>query len=304
MIKYIDHFPDPVRHRFDKCEWFDSYGDADVIIHCKSGEISFPTHWGPLSLKTTLMGTEYYIKNNTILGVNSHCILVFNEDTHYASYVRPYERVESLTFNFGPIFLDSFHAYAGLNEQKLLDDPQICQADRVRFFEHVHSISPSISHHIMAIGKMTADFRLNYQRIEEEMSFLYESLLIEHTRMNRLVDTINAKRRSTREEIYRRVHIARDFIDSCYADPISLEQLSEIAYMSKHHLLRQFKLLFKMTPHQYLTLRRLKEAEHLLKTSHLKLNDICCDVGFEDRSSFTRLFKKHYKQTPAQFRLS
>jgi AraC-like DNA-binding protein len=60
-------------------------------------------------------------------------------------------------------------------------------------------------------------------------------------------------RSTTRTEIYRRLHAAKDHIDGAIGSEILLADMAAIACMSTHHFLRLFKKTFGETPHQYLS---------------------------------------------------
>ncbi|MGH7451400.1 MAG: helix-turn-helix domain-containing protein [bacterium] len=103
-------------------------------------------------------------------------------------------------------------------------------------------------------------------------------------------------------EIYRRLHRAKDFIDSCYQQQIQLPQIARIAQLSRYHFLRLFKTAFNETPYQYLTRRRLETARTLLATTDIPITQVCYEAGFEDLSSFGRLFRQFSGLSPKAFR--
>ena len=109
-------------------------------------------------------------------------------------------------------------------------------------------------------------------------------------------------RPSLRAEMYRRLHHARDFIHACYAQPITLDQIANVAMVSPNHLLRRFKQAFGTTPHQYLTAVRLDHAKMLLRESDMSISEICLAVGFESFSSFSWLFQQRIGISPQAFR--
>ena len=116
------------------------------------------------------------------------------------------------------------------------------------------------------------------------------------------VSMISAKKKTTQEELYRRLYIALEHIDLTYSCSCSLDELARVAFMSPHHLLRQFRHFFGITPHQYLTLKRLHVAKFLLRGSRKTVSEICNEVGYEDVSSFTKLFKARFRISPGKFR--
>ena len=100
--------------------------------------------------------------------------------------------------------------------------------------------------------------------------------------------------------LYRRIVQAKLFIDSCYADKIDLDNISDEAYFSKFHFIRLFKQIYGKTPHQYLTSVRIEKAIQLLRTDK-PVSAVCYSVGFESLSSFSGLFKRIVGITPSAF---
>jgi AraC-like DNA-binding protein len=98
--------------------------------------------------------------------------------------------------------------------------------------------------------------------------------------------------------LYRRIVLAKLFIDEHFAENINLHDIANEAYFSRFHFIRLFKMAYARTPHQYLTWVRIERAKLLLQ-SNIPVSDVCYAVGFEEISSFTHLFKKFTKSTPA-----
>src|SRR4030095_15780990 len=92
-------------------------------------------------------------------------------------------------------------------------------------------------------------------------------------------------------DMYERIVSAKTFIDDNLERPINLEQISRQAFLSKFHFHRVFTRIYKKTPHQYLTLKRLEKARILLEREGLSITDVCNFVGFESLGSFSTLFK-------------
>lgn len=99
---------------------------------------------------------------------------------------------------------------------------------------------------------------------------------------------------------YRRLVQSKLFIDTHYADNIDLGNIADEAYFSKFHFIRQFKSIYRKTPHQYLIFVRIEKATELLKTG-TPVSEVCYAVGFESLSSFSRLFKRIAGITPSGY---
>jgi AraC-like DNA-binding protein len=65
---------------------------------------------------------------------------------------------------------------------------------------------------------------------------------------------------------------------------------------------RIFTHLYRKTPHQYLTEKRLKRAKALLAKEGISISDVCNSVGFESLGSFSTLFKKLNGFAPQYYR--
>ncbi|MDT8895221.1 AraC family transcriptional regulator [Halomonas sp. I1] len=96
--------------------------------------------------------------------------------------------------------------------------------------------------------------------------------------------------------------LIRDYLNENLEAPIQLEDLSELANLSRFHFLRKFKNTFGQTPHAYLTQIRLGRAHSLLEKTDEKVMMIALECGYTQHSQFTQAFKRHYGYPPATLR--
>lgn len=102
--------------------------------------------------------------------------------------------------------------------------------------------------------------------------------------------------------VYTRLISAKLFIDSHVNETIDLDQIAAHACMSPFHFHRLFSRVYRITPHQYLTRKRIQKAKELLQKGELAISAVCMEVGFESQTSFSALFKKMQGTPPALFR--
>jgi AraC-like DNA-binding protein len=102
-------------------------------------------------------------------------------------------------------------------------------------------------------------------------------------------------------DLYERIVAAKMFIDENYHEAISLEEISQKAYLSRFHFHRLFSKIYRKTPHQYLTLKRIEKAKDLL-AENKGVSEVCTEVGFESLGSFSVLFKKEIGFAPQYYR--
>ena len=102
-------------------------------------------------------------------------------------------------------------------------------------------------------------------------------------------------------DIYQRIVTAKIYIDDNYHEPIDLALISQQAFLSRFHFHRLFRQVYRHTPHQYLTRKRLDRAKDLL-AENKPVTEVCNEVGFESIGSFSMLFKKEIGFAPTYYR--
>ena len=85
-------------------------------------------------------------------------------------------------------------------------------------------------------------------------------------------------------------------------EPLSLQDMADIAHMSPYHFSRIFHRLIGIPSGEFLTALRLDAAKRLLLTTSLSVTDICFEVGYLSPSSFTTRFTQLVGLPPRQLR--
>ena len=92
------------------------------------------------------------------------------------------------------------------------------------------------------------------------------------------------------------------YLNQHLAQPFVLDQLAEQFHLTKRTLLRRFKTALNDTPLNYLQRLRVEQAKRLLETTNQPIEQIVLQVGYEDVSSFRKLFLNYTELTPSQYR--
>ena len=85
-------------------------------------------------------------------------------------------------------------------------------------------------------------------------------------------------------------------------DDIDIDDLADVACVTKPYLIRLFKRSIKVSPLQYINRKKIEKAELLLLTEDLSIKELAYTLGFSDHSYFIRLFKKITGKTPQEYR--
>lgn len=126
---------------------------------------------------------------------------------------------------------------------------------------------------------------------------LLEVLLIRVFRMQKLLPVPYAATKMTKE-----CAAIKRFLDSNYADAITLEQLASLAHMNKYYLVHAFTRYAGLSPISYLNKRRLEISCGLLVNTNHSVAEIASLAGFSSQSYFAQAFKKEMGVPPARYR--
>lgn len=113
---------------------------------------------------------------------------------------------------------------------------------------------------------------------------------------------IKAQNEITKKDLTDKLKLAIHLMKVNLKSGVTLAQLADAAHLSPFHFHRLFKSAYELTPLQFFTRLRMKEVCRLLTKTKRPISSIGMDCGFEDQSSFIRLFKKEFNQTPLAYR--
>jgi AraC-like DNA-binding protein len=87
------------------------------------------------------------------------------------------------------------------------------------------------------------------------------------------------------------------YIDEHISEDLDAEVIAKTFFVSKYHLMRQFRRETGTTIHLYITQKRLVKAKELMD-SGMRATEACYRCGWRSYSSFTRAYGKHLGTTP------
>ncbi|WP_228851414.1 helix-turn-helix domain-containing protein [Aegicerativicinus sediminis] len=83
---------------------------------------------------------------------------------------------------------------------------------------------------------------------------------------------------------------------------LKIEEYARLCGKSVSTFKREFKKIYGTTPGKWLLAKRLNFARELLLDTHLTIQEVCYECGFESDSHFIRSFKSHFGVPPNQWR--
>ncbi len=298
---YYKVLPDHSAPGFDEKAHFDRFRTHNMVFHAAASKSFCEEHVGCLSVKTVRSGEEWYTVNGRPLAVRPGQLLILNDDQPYSSKIETAEKVQTLSVFFRKSFAAAVFDDARRTEAQLLDTP-LPTDEMPLFYQTLHAIDRLLQRRLDALIRSLEIWGYDKDRADEQLVFLLHHLLRLHCLDQRRAAKVQGIKPGTRQEIYRRLCTAKDIMHASFNNKLGLETLGRSACLSTPQLIRQFRSVFGVTPHQYLTRIRLEHAGSLLKTSTLPVAAITPLCGFEDASAFGRLFRKYYGWSPDQFR--
>lgn len=93
----------------------------------------------------------------------------------------------------------------------------------------------------------------------------------------------------------------QDYIEEHFATKLSIASLAEYANITTRTLNRRFQTSVNMRPIEYVQAVRIEQAKRLLESGEVNIKSLANLVGYEDLSSFARLFKKTTLLSPKEY---
>lgn len=93
----------------------------------------------------------------------------------------------------------------------------------------------------------------------------------------------------------------QEFIENNFEQPIQVSDLATMVNVTSRTLNRRFQSCIAMRPIEYIQAVRIEQAKRLLESGKVSIKSLAYQVGYNDISSFTRLFKRATELTPKQY---
>lgn len=272
---------------------------ANYVLHAKSDEFYWEGN-GQLSIKTFSNGKARYKTKRGFYAIEEDRYLLLNAGPYTISIDEPRE-VESFCIFFQDGFAEEvFHSLSETND-RLLSDP-FKDKSPLGFFEKTYPQNAALNavlHDFKRTLSGTERMSIGY---EEQFHQIMQALLEDQLQICQEVELLKAVRKSTREELYRRVNTANEYIRAYFDRPVKLDDIAAAACLSPNHLLRTYKQLYKRTPHQHITEFRIQKARQLLSETDYTMTEITFLLGLQNPASFSKLFKQFAGISPADYR--
>src|SRR5262245_17969153 len=254
-----------------------------------------------LSLKSVRSGAALYVTRQGRHLVTDDTFLILNQGQEYSLEFQGAVATETLCPFFQRGFLEHVADSLATPAPRQLGEiaPRYPQTD---FYERLYPNRGRVASLLHGLHRGLGTGTADGPWLEDWFYALAAALVELRSGVRDEVDRFPGQRAATRAELYRRLHRGRDFLSSCYDEPVTVALAAKSANLSPYHFHHTFKLAFNQTPMQFLQERRLRAARRLLAATDQPVTAIAVAVGFESLSSFSWLFRKRFGLCPRRFR--
>ena len=277
-------------------------GWPSVLLNTKSHEAYRSHIRGPISLFLNLNGISRCGVNGRTVQIHEEQFFLTNQDEYYTLEIESHKPVETFNIHFGEKFAENLYTTLVTKADLLLEESDSIYIHRpITFQSKLYPKTRYFNYLVLSIYESHKEY---FQPLlfDEQLTDLLTYLLLLHRKDLAKLQTLPIKKKSTQIAVNKQLNFAVDYIYSCFNELITLDDLAQVAGLSKHHFLRLFKLMYGLTPHQFINTVRINTACRLLKNSRLSVQDIALAVGFDYPNSFSRLFKKKVGIYPNAYR--
>ena len=117
------------------------------------------------------------------------------------------------------------------------------------------------------------------------------------------VDGLRAAKQRTRDDLGRRIKVAREYLHAHAGRPVTLVELGRACGISPFHLARTFRDAYGVAPGAYHSELRVALAASLLREGR-SCSSVAEHLGYSEPSSFVRVFNQRYGITPGRYAIS
>ncbi len=270
-------------------------GWPNVIMNVKASRVVRDGIKGPLSIFSNLSGKSTVTVDKYRVHLTPGTFFITNAGQFYNLEIGT-STTETANIHFGEGFSQGALRSLEQSPEQLMNDDTLQTTSS--FYNRVVRMDADFQ------KLLTAALAPGKNSLEEDQALfdILTKLVNDEVRLRRQQDQLAALKKSTKEEILKRMLRVTDYLYTVTDAQPDLDELSRISCLSKFHFLRLFKIAFGQTPHQFLTSLKIERAKSLLRSSQADAKAIASSLGYKDASSFSRQFFQHVGAYPSHYR--
>lgn len=273
----------------------------NLIVYSQLGEGIYPTSNSGISVKFVLQGSENYRIGNKTYPLIPGKYLVVNAGKDLDCVIESKKDADGVCIFLSPHMVQDVYNVLCNGENSILKDTDENGKNTIELHENIFSFQSYRLGNILE--NIAGNLVLNRKNstIQEDLFYrLTEQLILSQQEITRQIYKIKTVKNSTRQELFRRLFVAKEMIDDCPGDKLDIPAISKQAALSEYHFIRTFSQVYGISPYKYHVKTRLNKALQLLSENKISVTDAACQSGFSDIFSFSKAFKKEFGLNPSE----
>lgn len=277
----------------------DTGNSVNKVIYSQVRECESRRPSPGISIKYVYEGEEHYELDGQLHTVKPGEFLIVNNGQEVATSVRSSQVVRGICLYADPAHIAEVKR-AMIQPAASLLEPQRESAGTFEVRQRVYPARPSpVWPLLQQLGQGLDGLEAKGETIFWQLS---QAILSNEYQVSREVAGIEAVQKATREELHRRLTVAKAYILDNLSQPLSVKAIARAATLSEFHFLRTFRQAYGLSPNQFIQQQRLQKAVYLLSVTKAPISEIATACGYSDLQYFSRTFKRYFGLPPSQYR--
>ncbi|GAB3524561.1 helix-turn-helix domain-containing protein [Emticicia fontis] len=290
---------------------FNEHTNALDVIRIKQNSLVFSSlreYYQPVksegfAIKYVVEGVERYKLNNKSYPIETGKYLLTNDTYEGSVEIEANRNVKGICININPQMI------AEVLASKKRPDTAYTDNELGQYLSSTHFLENQYSDTQTQLGKLlrvltSKVYQSDTTKDDISTEFFYavsEKIIEDQIPVYTQLQAIPSLKPDTKKDLYRRLQRGKDFIDNYFTISLSIETIAQEACMSEYHFFRLFRIVFGLSPNQYLIQKRLEYGRKILLHDRNSVSIAAIESGFSDIHTFSKAFKRHFGTSPSHF---
>lgn len=270
---------------------------SNEVYHSKTDGFEPFTYITNLTIKYVDHGYDYYKVNGHEIKLKAKQFLIINAGNEVSCYSDAQHEGMSIFIN--PDILNEVYTSLINPENAYYID----SSNEINFHEFPHFCNNSFGQHLEFLFQQARQ-STHLDEFDSSETFFYslaKLMLSYHQDLSHKIQQVPRLNKAVKQELYKRVMLAKYFIEENFKNKITLDAVAQEACLSKFYLIKCFSAIYGVTPYEFLLKKRIKSAKRELRLQKSSITDIAIANGFENISAFSKRFKKVEQVSPLAY---
>jgi AraC family transcriptional regulator len=286
----------------DNINVLDSMNQNDNILVFSSVSAFYePVRSKGFAVKYVVEGVERYTLNGQKYPVETGKYLLSNNTTEGYVEIESGKNVKGICINIVPDLLAEIVASHQRPDTAFTDPALGCFFSSNLFLEQQYNAqNTQVGQFLMNLAQSVQHQHFNKNQLSIEFFYqLSEKIIADQIPVFKQLQAIPSVKPSTKKDLLQRVYRGKELMDASFIAPLHIAYIAQEACMSEYHFFRLFKLVFGISPNQYLIQKRLERGYFILKQDRDSVTTAAIASGFSDIFTFSKAFKKQFGCAPS-----